>query len=250
MNAPDLVAARGRRHAPAGRAVVICDVERMFSQALAHLLEAEGFPEVAVVSCFDDLVAWVDSLSAELPPLCIMEIDGLEPPVADPAQLRAMRALAERSLLVVVTGERDPRARARALATGIRAFLTKDQSADTVLAALERVCDPDAPRAGIDPLLGFIAGPSPEPVSSFLTAREQEVLQALVDGESTLCIAHRLGVRPSTLRGYIQRVLMKLGVHSRAAAAAVAVQRGLARPGAGKPFSREARAGGPPVGPR
>ncbi len=157
-----------------------------------------------------------------------------------PTQLGAMRELADRTLLVVVTGDRDPRARARALATGIRAFLTKDQPARTVLAALDRVCDPSAPRLGVDPLLGFMAGPSIEPVASFLTAREQEVLQALVDGESTAAIAHRLGVRPSTLRGYIQRVLMKLGVHSRAAAAAVAVQRGLARPRAGRHFNRTA----------
>lgn len=221
-----------------GRPVVICDRERMFSEALAHLLLAEGFTEVERVEDFDALVASVAARPSETTPLCILDIDSLGSRSALPAQLGAMRELAERTLLVVVTGDRDPRARARALATGIRAFLTKDQSARTVLAALDRVCDPTAPRLGVDPLLGFMAGPSIEPVANFLTAREQEVLQALVDGESTIGIAQRLGVRPSTLRGYIQRVLMKLGVHSRAAAAAVAVQRGLARPGAGRQFGR------------
>jgi DNA-binding NarL/FixJ family response regulator len=246
MNATE-VAMRDQRTAWRARPVVVCDVEQMFSEALAHLLRSEGFPEVEVVSRFDDMVDHVDGLAAQPRPLCIMEIDGLEHRAASPAQLSAMRQLADRTLLVVVTRDRDPRDRARALATGIRAFLTKDQSAETVLAALDRVCDPSSPRTGIDPLLGFIAGRSPDPVSSFLTSREQEVLQALVDGESTTGIANRLGVRPSTLRGYIQRVLMKLGVHSRAAAAAVAVQRGLARPGGANAVTPEAGVGDRPA---
>ncbi|MGE0729733.1 MAG: LuxR C-terminal-related transcriptional regulator [Acidimicrobiia bacterium] len=243
MNATETATDREQRSGHRARPVVICDVEQMFSEALAHLLHTEGFSPVEVVSRFDAMVDKVDALPGQPRPLCIMEIDGLEPRAGSPAQLGAMRQLADRTLLVVITRDRDPRDRARALATGIRAFLTKDQPAETVLAALDRVCDPTSPRSGIDPLLGFIAGRSPDPVSSFLTLREQEVLQALVDGESTSGIAQRLGVRPSTLRGYIQRVLMKLGVHSRAAAAAVAVQRGLARPGGGTPVSPEARAG-------
>lgn len=243
MSATEAVMERDQRAEQRNRPVVICDVERMFSEALGHLLGTEGFASVSVVPAFDEMVALVDQLPLQPRPLCIMEIDGSEARAGSPAQLGAMRQLADRTLLVVVTRDRDPRDRARALATGIRAFLTKDQPAETVLAALDRVCDPNVPRTGIDPLLGFIAGRSPDPVSSFLTAREQEVLQALVDGESTAGIASRLGVRPSTLRGYIQRVLMKLGVHSRAAAAAVAVQRGLARPGGSGGVSPEVGAG-------
>lgn len=243
MNATDMVLERDERADWRSRPVVICDIEQMFSEALAHLLAAEGFGPLDAVATFGEMLDRVASYPTHPRPLCIMEIDGLEGRPASPAQLSAMRELADRTLLVVVTRDRDPRDRARALATGIRAFLTKDQPAETVLAALDRVCDPTSPRSGIDPLLGFIAGRSPDPVSSFLTSREQEVLQALVDGESTTGIAARLGVRPSTLRGYIQRVLMKLGVHSRAAAAAVAVQRGLARPGGTGPVSPEAGAG-------
>ncbi|MFN0027426.1 MAG: DNA-binding response regulator [Acidimicrobiales bacterium] len=228
------------------RPVVICDRERMFTEALAHLLRTDGYTEVSCVERFEELVAAVNGRPGQPLPLCILDIDAMGLRSGAPTQLGPMRELAERTLLVVVTGDRDPRARARALATGIRAFLTKDQPARTVLAALDRVCDPTAPRLGVDPLLGFMAGPSVEPVASFLTAREQEVLQALVDGESTVAIAHRLGVRPSTLRGYIQRVLMKLGVHSRAAAAAVAVQRGLAQPGAGRQFRSPVRSPGSP----
>jgi DNA-binding NarL/FixJ family response regulator len=53
---------------------------------------------------------------------------------------------------------------------------------------------------------------------SSLTTREIDVLGTLFDGYSTDEIACALGVRPSTARTYVQRVLMKLGAHTRSAA--------------------------------
>lgn len=238
MNATEFDLEVGELDVTAGRPVVICEPELMFADVLRHLLEREGYGNVSIVTSLTDLSRAVEQAGGT--PLCITELDGLGAAVVgSPEQLSEMRRIADRSLLVVLTGVRKPRVRARALATGIRAFLTKDQSADDVLAALRRVCEPNAPRSGVDPQLGFIAGLSSEPANGFLTLREQEVLQALVDGESTAGIAERLGVRPSTLRGYVQRVLMKLEVHSRAAAAAVAVQRGLVRPGGSRKHALE-----------
>lgn len=65
--------------------------------------------------------------------------------------------------------------------------------------------------------------PGPRGVVRFgLTDRELEVLEALADGLSTVELADRLELRPSTARTYIQRVLFKLGVHSRSAAVSFA----------------------------
>lgn len=61
----------------------------------------------------------------------------------------------------------------------------------------------------------------------FLTDREVEVLQSLSDGDSTARMAERLGVRHATARSHVQSVLLKLGVHSRVAAVAVAVEAGM-----------------------
>ncbi len=51
-----------------------------------------------------------------------------------------------------------------------------------------------------------------------LTRRERQVLELLVEGLSTAQIAERLGIRTSTTRNHIQRVLDKLEVSNRAAA--------------------------------
>jgi DNA-binding NarL/FixJ family response regulator len=53
-----------------------------------------------------------------------------------------------------------------------------------------------------------------------LTPREQEILQLFARGLGTTSIAKRLSISPVTVRNHAQRILAKLGVHSRLAAVA------------------------------
>lgn len=49
-----------------------------------------------------------------------------------------------------------------------------------------------------------------------LSARESEVAAALSSGKATNEIAKELRIAPSTVSGHLQRIYLKLGVHSRA----------------------------------
>lgn len=60
-----------------------------------------------------------------------------------------------------------------------------------------------------------------------LTKREREVLRGLVYGQSTVDIAENLDLSVNTVRTHVQRILGKLGAHSRLHAAAIAVDEGL-----------------------
>jgi DNA-binding NarL/FixJ family response regulator len=53
-----------------------------------------------------------------------------------------------------------------------------------------------------------------------LTSREAQVAILLVQGQSNSAIAEQLTISPHTARHHTQRILSKLGVHSRAAAGA------------------------------
>ena len=53
-----------------------------------------------------------------------------------------------------------------------------------------------------------------------MTRREVDVALLLAQGSSNTAVAYRLGISPHTARHHTQRVLDKLGVHSRAAAGA------------------------------
>ena len=63
--------------------------------------------------------------------------------------------------------------------------------------------------------------------SSDLTAREGEVLENIVAGNSNKAIANRLNISEATVKSHINSILNKLGVSDRTQAATTALQRGL-----------------------
>jgi len=63
-----------------------------------------------------------------------------------------------------------------------------------------------------------------------LTEREREVLQAAARGDRNKEIAYKLGISERTVKAHLTSIYNKFGVDSRAAAVAVAMQRGLLQP--------------------
>jgi DNA-binding CsgD family transcriptional regulator len=93
-------------------------------------------------------------------------------------------------------------------------------------------------RASLDDLFAVIAGTRtrarsamsalvPEDRVFRLTPREEQVLGELLGGGDTTLIAGRLDISPQTVRTHVQNILVKLGVTSRAQAAAWAMRNGL-----------------------
>jgi two-component system, NarL family, nitrate/nitrite response regulator NarL len=64
-------------------------------------------------------------------------------------------------------------------------------------------------------------------VDTKLTAREQQVLRLVADGDSAPDIAAQLGIEASTVKSHLQNTYEKLGVSERAAAVAEGMRRGL-----------------------
>ncbi|HZR00045.1 MAG TPA: LuxR C-terminal-related transcriptional regulator, partial [Chloroflexota bacterium] len=63
-----------------------------------------------------------------------------------------------------------------------------------------------------------------------LSARELEVLALIATGREVEEVADQLCISPLTLRTHVQRILHKLGVHSRLEAVALALREGLIEP--------------------
>jgi DNA-binding CsgD family transcriptional regulator len=68
---------------------------------------------------------------------------------------------------------------------------------------------------------------NPATLNVRLTSREQDVLQLLAEGHSDRQIAAALSISPKTAGNHVSRILAKLNVETRTAAATLAVRRGL-----------------------
>ncbi len=68
------------------------------------------------------------------------------------------------------------------------------------------------------------------PAALPLSPREREILRRLATGERAADMAMALGIKPKTVRNHIQRLLEKLGAHSRLQALALAFRPGIRFP--------------------
>jgi NarL family two-component system response regulator YdfI len=123
----------------------------------------------------------------------------------------------------------------RSLQAGVRGYLLKDSGLETVLQAIERAArgemllQPELLQRVLDHAAHRAAPAPPSPGNSDvqLTEREQEVLAGIAAGERSKEIGARLRISRRTVESYLNSIYTKLNVDSRAAAVAVAIERGL-----------------------
>jgi DNA-binding NarL/FixJ family response regulator len=115
-----------------------------------------------------------------------------------------------------------------ALRGGVRGWVAKNGSMHDLLAAVRgsHRHETRIPAKLLTYVFGRLAPAEPGPLDP-LTARQQEVLQGLVDGLSRAAIAERLFLSRNTVRTHIQNLLHRLGVHSTLEAVAVARAAGM-----------------------
>jgi two-component system nitrate/nitrite response regulator NarL len=198
--------------------VLIVDDDANYRAFVSSLLERVGYRTSEASSGEDALTA----VRAERP-ACVL-LDVLLPSVTGYEVCRELRDEHGEALpIIFVTGERtEPGDRVAGLLLGADDYVVKPFDPDELLARVRRVI------ARSD-LAGRENGEAPR--NSFgLTGREREILALLAGGLSQKGIAAELVISPKTVATHIQRILGKLGLHSRAEAVAVAHREGLTRP--------------------
>jgi NarL family two-component system response regulator YdfI len=134
--------------------------------------------------------------------------------------------------IVILTTFNEDDLMIRGLQAGARGYLLKDTSRESLLDTIhaaargETLLKPDL-------LARVLSAKSPVATASqpdsVLTERELEVLQAAARGERNKEIAYKLGITERTVKAHLASIYQKFNVDSRAAAVAVAAQRGLLR---------------------
>jgi DNA-binding NarL/FixJ family response regulator len=193
--------------------VLVVDDDARFVQFLASLLEGAGYCVVTAGSADGATAA---SRQARIDAAVV---DVVMPGRGGYSICRELREEVDSDLPVIfVSGERaDAFDRAAGIIAGGDDYLVKPVHPDELLARLDR-------------LLARSRGRALKPALE-LTEREIEILQLIAEGCPPGEVARRLFIAPKTVSSHVQRIFVKLGVHTRAQAVAMAYAAGLIQVG-------------------
>ncbi|WP_436534791.1 response regulator [Actinoplanes sp. HUAS TT8] len=217
--------------------VLLVDDQVLLRAGLRMILENSD--DMQVVGEADDGSAAAGLAVTAEPDVILMDIrmpgvDGLE------ATRRIRAALPEGPrILILTTFDLDEYVYS-ALRAGASGFLLKDTLAADLLSAIRVVAKGDAivapsvTRRLIERHIGTSEDPLPRTVVELeaLTEREREVLELIARGLSNAEIGGRLFLTEGTVKGYVSRLLTKLGLRDRVQAVVFAYECGLVRAGA------------------
>lgn len=217
--------------------VLVVDDHATFAELLAMALDSQ--PDITCVGHVQDGTRAEHEVARLTPDVVLLDVhlddvDGLA------LAARLLRSHPELRVLML-SASLAPENVARAAAAGACAYLAKSGVLSDVLAAVRT-----ARRGGLVLSSAMVldlvslegrsaARTGPAPGSPTLTAREQQVLELLAQGLDVSAIARRLGIRTSTCRGYVQKLLEKFDAHTQLDAVIQAAERGLVTVGAAAP---------------
>lgn len=212
--------------------ILIADDHTMVRQGVRALLETD--PRMSVVGEAADGHEALQRLGEREVDVVLMDLrmprmDGIT------ALRQILRNDPSQAIIILTTFDEDELMR-EALAAGARGYLLKDMSREALLRTVEAAARGEAL---LDPALLLRAlsaaqagassgdGPLPgadRPADSPLTDREEQVLRAIAEGNTSKSAAAELGISERTVKAHLTSVFDKLGVDTRAAAIARAIQ--------------------------
>lgn len=200
--------------------LVIVDDHPVVRDGLRGMLAAADFEVVGEAASGDEAVAVVTAVS---PDVVLMD---LRMPGSD--GLSAIERLRDHPcrVLVLTTYDTD-RDVLPAIKAGATGYLLKDTPRDELQRAIRSA---HAGEAVLSPAVATrLLGQVREPATEALSTRELDVLTLVAKGSTNRAVAAALFISEATVKTHLLHVYAKLGVSDRAAAVAVAYERGLLR---------------------
>jgi len=143
------------------------------------------------------------------------------------ATTRALKATCPQVQVVILSGYYTSELVWQAMRAGAVGYLLKDASIHVLTGAIRAAREGQTTLAAEVTQALLKSGAQPPLPRRDLTERQRDILALLVADLSNTEIAERLALSPYTIRNQISEILTRLGVTSRAAAVALAVQAGM-----------------------
>jgi DNA-binding NarL/FixJ family response regulator len=218
--------------------VALADREHLLGQVLARLIESEA--DMTVTGIYTEGEELLEALTVKPADVVLMDPIGLS--AIGMEMIRQVISIYPDTRVVVLTANQQERQLFAAIRTGARGYLSKSADIAEVLEAIRAVAYGEAlisPELAIR-LLDEFARLSY--LETGLTARERDILSAIVRGDSNREIANELSLSEKTVKNYVSDILGKLHVRDRTEAAVYALQMGLVSDGDWRLTMRRRRA--------
>ncbi|MGW4561953.1 response regulator [Streptomyces sp. NPDC004561] len=208
--------------------ILVADDHTLLRDALCDLLAAE--PDFEVVARVGDAESAIRRAAELRPDVALLDVQ--MPHNEDPAAT-VRRLLARRPELrvIIVSMDDHPVLVRQLLALGVRGYLHKSVSRQTLVAAIRERADTGRRTVTVTMPAG---GPHPQGAAGApaerLSEREAEVLTLVAAALSNRQIGARLGITEGTVKRHMRKIFDKLGAVSRLDAVNRAVDLGAIRP--------------------
>lgn len=204
--------------------IVIADDQTIFRDGLRMLLESD--PAIRVVGEAAEPIAAVELARAHEPDLLMLDLE-----MPNGGGLGALRELAKdpipRTRVVILTAAIDRSEQMIAIQLGARGILTKDVTTELLLKCVRCVVAGQCwlgHQTVSDLVDAIMLKPADHrPAKATLTARELDIVAAIVDGASNREIAEQFGLSPQTVKNHLSSIFDKLGISNRLELALYAV---------------------------
>ncbi len=221
--------------------LVIFDDNHDFRESLLHLFRFT--PDVEVAGAFADCTGIEEIIKRLEPRVVLMDID--MPGMNGIEATAVVKAMSPGIQVVMLTVSEEEERIFQALRNGATGYMLKKSGPDELVEGVRLVCkggSPMSPAIARKVLQFFytnqngqansLAAAKPsemeEGLVTGLTPREQEILEALVDGLSYKMIAAKHYISTDTVKNHIQGIYRKLHVNSKGEAISLALKKGIA----------------------
>jgi len=213
----------GSEPSPRPIRVLIVDDHKMFAEGIARQLAAET--DLHIVGCVFSAREGMRRAESTRPDVAIVDCTLSD---SDGCTAIELLSVTPGIRVLMLTGPQDERMVVSAIDAGCSGFLTKHADTDELIAAVRQLAAGESylPSRLLSRLLPRL-GTNHHDLGRDLSSREREVLELLATGAPTTKIADELFVSVTTVRNHVQRILVKLGAHSKLEAVAIAVREGV-----------------------
>jgi NarL family two-component system response regulator YdfI len=206
--------------------ILVADDHLIIRQGLRLIFETEpGFELVGEAADGAEAVR----LCANLHPTVVL-MDLRMPGMDGLTAIERLRVEQPQIAVIILTTFNEDDLMLRSMQAGAKGYLLKDTDRETLFNSIraaargETLLKPEIMARLLSRAATFT---TPENVRTDLTGRELEVLGWVAQGERSKEIAVRLEISERTVKAHLASIYNKLGVDSRAAAIAIAAQKGL-----------------------